>query len=74
MTIAPMTMPTVGEMRKARFKAAIALAHTTVIAWCDEQAITSGHLYQVLNGDRESPPLTAKVDAFIDEYFPANAA
>lgn len=51
--------------RKARFRAAVALARITAKDWCAEQDITEGHLYQVLRGDRPSPPLIAKIDAFI---------
>lgn len=55
--------------RKARWRAAIALAGTTAKEWCTEQGITEGHLYQVLRGDRESPPLLQKIDAFIAKQF-----
>lgn len=64
-------MPKVAESRKARFKAALALANTTVLAWCEEQGISTGHLYQVLNGDRESASLLERVDAYIERYAPA---
>jgi hypothetical protein len=60
--------------RRALFKAAIALARTTVGAWCAENGVTTGHLDKVLRGDRDSLPLLEKVDAFIDRYVPANAA
>jgi inosine/xanthosine triphosphate pyrophosphatase family protein len=51
--------------RKARFRAAIALARTTAREWCSEQGFTEGHLYQVLRGDRVSPDTMRKVDTFI---------
>lgn len=51
--------------RRARFRAAISLAQTTAKEWCVEHDITEGHLYQVLRGTRQSPPLLEKVDAFI---------
>jgi hypothetical protein len=57
-----------GETRRAEFKAAIALARTTVEKWCAENGVTTGHLYQVLREERESPPLIAKVDAFIERH------
>lgn len=57
------------EERRAEFKAAIALARTTVEQWCVDQGVTTGHLYQVLREQRESPPLVAKVDAFIAAQF-----
>jgi hypothetical protein len=56
------------ETRRAEFKAAIALARTTVEKWCADNDVTPGHLYQVLREVRESPPLIAKVDAFIDRH------
>jgi hypothetical protein len=51
--------------RHARFRAAVALARITAKDWCAEQGFTEGHLYQVLRGDRESPPTLRRVDAFI---------
>jgi hypothetical protein len=51
--------------RRARFRAAIALARTTAREWCSEQGFTEGHLYQVLRGDRTSPDTLRRVDAFI---------
>jgi hypothetical protein len=63
-----------GEQRRAGFKAAIALARTTVEQWCADNGVTTGHLYQVLRGVRESPPLLEKVDAFINEHLSAHAA
>lgn len=51
--------------RKARFRAAIALARTTAKQWCEEQGFTEGHLYQVLRGDRQSPDTLRRVDTFI---------
>lgn len=56
--------------RKAAFKAALALAETTVEAWAKTSGVTSGHLYQVLDGRRESATLTEKVDEFIAEQLP----
>lgn len=51
--------------RKARFRAAVALARITAREWCEEQGISQSHLYQVLRGTRTSPPLTKKIDTFI---------
>lgn len=62
---------TVGTPRAIAFKAAIAFARTTVTAWCAEHDITPGHLYKHLAGERPSPPLAAKVDAFIEKHVPA---
>lgn len=55
--------------RKARFRASLALARLTVQDWCGLQGFTSGHLYQVLRGDRISPDTLKKVDAFIAEQL-----
>lgn len=57
------------EDRRAEFKAAIAIARTTIGAWCYAHNVTTGHLYQVIRGDRESPPLVAKIEAFIAEQL-----
>lgn len=51
--------------RQARFRAALALARITAEAWATEQGVTGGHLSKVVNGERESASLLAKVDAFI---------
>lgn len=51
--------------RKARFKAALALAGITQTVWAKENGVTQGHLSQTLAGIRESKTLTEKVDAFI---------
>jgi hypothetical protein len=60
--------------RKARFRAALALAHTTMREWAEQQGVTTGHLHQVLSGDRESVTLTTAVDAFIEQHLPLSAA
>lgn len=54
--------------RKAEFKAACALAGTTMLRWCKERGITYTHLYHVLDGRRESASLVRDVDAFIAEH------
>ena len=56
--------------RKARFRAALALAHKTAREWARERDVTRGHLYAVLSGERESATLINQVDAFIGEYLP----
>ena len=62
-------VPAPTTSRKSQFRAALALAEQTASDWCAEQGITTGHLYQVLSGSRESVSLTEKVDAFIAEYL-----
>lgn len=57
--------------RKARFKAALALAEQTAQSWCEREGIGYPHLVLVLNGDRESQRLLEKVDAFIEQYLPS---
>lgn len=51
--------------RKARFRAALALARMTETSWATEHNITRQHLYHVLKGERDSATLNAKIDAFI---------
>lgn len=53
--------------RKARFKAALALAGMTMQEWAKEAGVTRQHLSATLREDRESGTLTAKVDVFIAE-------
>lgn len=65
------TLPEEGMSRKARFRAAIALARITAKEWCGEQGFTEGHLYQVLRGDRRSEDTLRRVDAFIDKQLGA---
>lgn len=66
-------MPTMDRRRK-EFKAALALAGTTAREWCEIAGVTEGHLYQVLASKRESPPLVAKIDAFIERHVATAAA
>lgn len=51
--------------RKARFKAALALAGMELQDWAIENGITRQHLSAVLREDRDSNALIQKVDAFI---------
>lgn len=55
--------------RKARFRAALALARMTARQWTERESVTETHLYAVLKGDRESNKLITKVDAFIAQYL-----
>lgn len=65
---------TKGMSRKARFRAALALARMTERSWADQEGITRQHLYLVLKGDRISETLTAKIEAFIAKYLGEVAA
>lgn len=53
--------------RKARFKAALALAGVTAQEWAAQNKVTRQHLGAVLREDRPSGVLIEKVDAFIRE-------
>jgi len=56
--------------RKSAFKAALAVAGMTVTEWCEAQGISRPHLYQTLDGLRDSARLMAKVDGFVAEHLP----
>lgn len=60
--------------RKARFRAALALAGMDMKAWCEQEGYSQNHLYLYFRGDRSSPPLDAKIDAFIEQHLTAHAA
>lgn len=60
-----MTVRREREGRKARFRAALALARMTAREWTEREHITETHLYAVLKGDRQSAKLTGKIEAFI---------
>ncbi len=55
--------------RKARFRAALALADLTAEEWAGQQGVTAGHLSQVLSGKRDSLTLIEKVDTFADKQL-----
>jgi hypothetical protein len=67
-----MTQP--GPTRKARFRAALALAGMTVRDWCQQQGYSEPHVYLFLAGRRDSQTLTDKMEAFIDQYLSQHAA
>jgi hypothetical protein len=69
-----LTMAKPDKSRKARFRAALALAGLTARQWADREGITAGHLSQVLDGKRESAALCGKVDAFTAKYLTKVAA
>lgn len=52
------------ESRKARFRAALALAGLTQESWAEREGVTPGHLSQVLAGKRESRTLMEKIEGF----------
>jgi gp16 family phage-associated protein len=54
--------------RTRRFHAALKLAGLSIAKWAKQHDLSRGHVYSVLNG-RESPPLIAKIDAFIEQHL-----
>lgn len=59
-------MARISKTRKARFKAALALAGMKQVDFLEENGgITRQHLNAVLSKKRQSEALTEKVDAFI---------
>lgn len=70
--------PTVRELkeRRKRFRAALALAGLDAQDFADQKDVdvTPSHLSLVLHGKRESPPLIAKVDAFIAKHLKSASA
>ena len=67
-------MPTPIETRKARFRAALALARLTAEEWAEQNDVTPGHLSHVLAGKRESASLCEKIDAFARKFLKPAAA
>jgi hypothetical protein len=53
--------------RKARFKAALALADLGVDEWAKKAGVTRQHVNATLNNPKESAALIAAIDAFIAE-------
>ena len=62
------------QERSRRFHAALKLAGLSIAKWASAEGVTRGHVYQVLSGTRESPPLIQKVEAFIAEHLPTPAS
>ena len=67
-------MPNATDMRKARFKAALALSRTSAKTWAEDHGVTRSHLNQVLAGHRESASLLSKVDDFIALHLEQDVA
>ena len=64
----------IAPTRKARFRAALALAGITAKEWCELEGYSENHIYLFLAGRRDSAVLTGKMDAFIEQHLPAHAA
>jgi len=67
-----MTLPDDKPTRKQRFNAALALAGLTSTHFRTEiHVVSSQHLNEVLNGDRDGgPELNAAIDGLIAKYLP----
>lgn len=59
-------MQPIAPSRKAKFKAALALAGITQEEWADGAGVTRQHVGAVLREERVSPGLNEKIDAFIE--------
>lgn len=63
------TMRRVVLTRKARFRAALALAGMTADGWAVGNGITPSHLSHVLSGRHRSDTLVEKVEAFTAKHL-----
>lgn len=62
-------MQRTADSRKARFRAALALAQLTQEQWAEQNGVTASHLSRVLAGERDSMRLLEKVDAFTRKHM-----
>ena len=60
-------MKKVKNLRKARFRAALALAGHTQDSWATQEGIAASLLSQVLDGKRDNAAVMAKVEAFTEK-------
>lgn len=67
-------MPTQKEIRNRQFRAALALAGMTGEQFAKKQGVSWGHLWQVARGDRESKPLEAEIEKFIQKHLISTSA
>lgn len=70
----PKTKQTSKPSRKQLFLGALDFAGMTQEQWADQAGISYQHLYLVLKGERKSPPLCEKIDAFVAEQLAAASA
>lgn len=63
-------MPKKPPRKTRELKAAVNLAGSTMEAFAAGLEVTSQHLRLVLSGKRESPRVSAAVDAFIEKHLP----
>lgn len=62
------------QSRRRRLDAALKLNGMTRTDFAASVGVAKSHLSMVLNGQRESGRLTAKVDAYIAEHLPATSS
>lgn len=66
-------MRKVKNIRKARFRAALALTGHTQDSWAKQEGIAPSMLSQVLNGERVNDAVMEKVEAFTAKHAQAVA-
>lgn len=59
--------------RKTRFRKALIDAKTTATKWARENEVSRTHLYRVLEDEKQSAPLSAKIESFIESHTEAVA-
>lgn len=59
---------------RKRFRGALGLAGLTQGDFAQRCGVTSGHLSQVLSGDRDSASLMQKIEAFIAQHLVQKAS
>lgn len=67
-------MRKVKNIRKARFRAALALTGHTQDSWAEAEGIAASMLSQVLDGKRTNPAVMQKVEAFTAKHVGEVAA
>lgn len=55
--------------RKARFRAALALAGLTASAWADREEITESYLSMILSGQRTNEGVERKIATFTEKHL-----
>lgn len=58
-----------GATRKARFRAALAMAGLTASAWASQEKVTESYLSMILNGQRTNPDVEQKIAAFTERHL-----
>lgn len=67
-------MPKPTNVRKVRFRKALALAEMMARDFARANNVTEGHLSHVLSGTHPSKKLTDKIDAFTERVLKGTAA